>query len=537
MEAVLVGAPGSGTRIVGRMLAERLGARFVDLTGDPARRADVVAGLRLARGPRADGPVRVVIAADRVVADPAVRDRLYRGRHVIWLDVPPDRLLERLRAARREDVGIDGDLRAFVGRHVAAYLPFYQAGTRVDASGSLAATAASIETELERPIPAGTLVLRTDVHGGLLELGDGILARSLGHVLGRLDVRRCAVVTNRASRAVAATAIHLADVRAGVRVEIEELPDGEPSKLLGEQEPLFRRLAGRQLERRDPLIAIGDDALLEAATFAAAVWLRGVPLVAVPVTTLGLIDTAIGGKGGIDLPGVGRNLLGAIHQPAATILDVGLVADEPAPERRAALAEAVKYGLLGDPMLLALLESGLREGPAARWPGGAALLELVERCALAKRRLVLLDEHDRSGVRMALNLGHTLSHALEAATGYRLRHGEAVAYGLRTALAIGLAMGVTPPATASRAERLLDGLGLGTDPLEVPLDDVMAYIDADKKRRDGRLQWVLVGGSGVTIRSDVPTAVGQAAVTMALAGRASATGDAGADEGIPFPVP
>ena len=302
---------------------------------------------------------------------------------------------------------------------------------------------------------------------------------------------------------------------------------GSHAKLLEEQEPLFRRLAERQLERRDPLIAIGDDALLEAATFAAAVWLRGVPLVAVPVTTLGLIDTAIGGKGGIDLPGVGRNLLGAIHQPAATILDVGLVADEPAPERRAALAEAVKYGLLGDSALLSLLESGLREGPPARWPGGSALLELVERCALAKRRLVLLDEHDRSGVRMALNLGHTLSHALEAATGYRLRHGEAVAYGLRAALAIGTAMGETPPATASRGERLLDGLGLGTEPLDVPLDDVMAYIEADKKRRAGRLQWVLVGGGGVTIRGDVPAAVGRAAVSRALAGRSHAAAGSG----------
>jgi hypothetical protein len=391
MEAVLVGAPGSGTRIVGRILAERLGARFVDLTGDPVRRADVVAGLRLARDPDTDGPVQMVIAADRVIADPAIRNRLYRGRHVIWLDVPPDRLLERLRAARREDIGIDGDLRAFVPRHVAEYLPYYRAGEHVDASGSLATTVASVEAQLARPLPPGTLVLRADVHGGLLELGDGILARSLEHVVGRLQARRCVVVTNAASRQVAEAALRIARDQADVAVEIEELPDGEPSKRLDEQEPLFRRLAQRQLERRDPLIAIGDDALLEAATFAAAVWLRGVPLVAVPVTTLGLIDTAIGGKGGIDLPGVGRNLLGAIHQPEATILDVGLVADEPAPERRAALAEAVKYGLLGDSMVMSLLESGVRDGAPARWPRGAALLALVERCALAKRRLVLLD--------------------------------------------------------------------------------------------------------------------------------------------------
>ena len=153
-------------------------------------------------------------------------------------------------------------------------------------------------------------------------------------------------------------------------IEVEELPDGEPAKLLGQQELLFRRLADLRLERGDPLIALGDDALLEAATFAAATWLRGVPLVAIPVTTLGLIDTSIGGKGGIDLAGVGRNLLGAIHQPTATILDVGLVDDEPAADRRAALAEAVKYGLIGDDGLLSLLESGGRAGTDRPWPRG-----------------------------------------------------------------------------------------------------------------------------------------------------------------------
>ena len=114
------------------------------------------------------------------------------------------------------------------------------------------------------------------------------------------------------------------------------------------------------------------------------------------------------------------------------------------------------------------------------------ILELVERCALAKRRLVLLDERDVTGVRMALNLGHTLSHALEAATSYRLRHGEAVAYGLRVALDIGVSIGATPTAIASRGHRLLDGLGLATLPLDVPVMDVLAYLEADKKRRDGQ---------------------------------------------------
>ena len=521
METVLVGAPGSGARTIGRALAERHGARFVDLTGEPGRRADALSGLRLTRAPDAAGALRTVIAADRIVADPSVRAHLYRGRHVVWLDVPADHLVERLRAARRQDIDIDGDIRTFIADHVATYGPFYRAGTRVDASGSIAATIAQIQPHLARPVEAGTLVLRAEVRGGLIELGDGILSRSLGHVLQRLAVRRCVVVTSSGSRQRADVAVDVVRAGAGVPVEIEELPDGEPSKLLEEQEALFRRLADRRLERRDPLIALGDDALLEAATFAAAVWLRGVPLVAIPVTTLGLIDTSIGGKGGIDLPGVGRNLLGAIHQPTATILDIGLVDDESVPDRRAALAEAVKYGLIGDDGLLSLLESGGQGSPDRPWPRGSELLELVERCALAKRDLVLLDEHDTRGVRMALNLGHTLSHALEAATGYRLRHGEAVGYGLRAALAIGTSMDVTPAAIAARGNRLLDRLGLATEPLDIPVADVLDYIEADKKRREGRLRWVLVGADGVTIRDDVPTPVAQAAVSAALSGRSA----------------
>jgi 3-dehydroquinate synthetase/shikimate kinase len=518
METVLVGAPGCGARTIGRSLAERHGARFVDLTGEPGRRADALAGLRLTQTPDAGGSLRTVIAADRIVADPSVRARLYRGRHVIWLDVPADHLVERLRAARRQDIEIEGDIRAFIADHLTTYRPYYLAGTRVDASGSTVSTIAEIQPILAQPIDAGTLILRAEVHGGLIELGDGILSRSLGHVLQRSAVRRCAVITTARSRDRADVAIEVVRTLARVPVEVEELPDGEPSKLLEHQEHLFRRLADRHLERGDPLIALGDDVLLEAATFAAAVWLRGVPLVAIPVTTLGLIDTSIGGKGGIDLPGVGRNLLGAIYQPTATILDIGLVDDESVPDRRAALAEAVKYGLIGDDGLLSLLESGGRGGSDQLWPRGSELLELVERCALAKRDLVLRDERDTRGVRMALNLGHTLSHALETATGYRLRHGTAVAYGLRAALHIGTSTGVTPPAIAARATRLLDRLGLATERLDIQVSDVLDYIEADKKRRDGKLRWVLVGVDGITIRDDVPTPVVQAAVIAALSG-------------------
>lgn len=516
METVLIGAPGCGARTVGRALAERHGARFVDLTGAPARRLDAISGLRAAEEPRTAEGLGRVIAADRIVADPAVRARLYRGRRVIWLDVPAEQLVERLRAARREDVGIAGDIRRFVPDHLVTHTPYYFAGTRVDGSGSIAATIDLIEPILAEPAAAGTLVLRADIHGGLIELGEGILGTSLGHVLGRLAVRRCVVITSAASRGPADAAAQLVRTTGRIPVDIEELPTGEPAKLLNHQEDLFRRLARLHLHRTDPVVALGDDALLEAATFAAASWLRGVPLVAIPVTTLGLIDTGIGGKGGVNLPGVGRNLLGAIHQPTATILDIELVDDESAGDRRAALAEAVKYGLIGEDAILSLLEARLPASEAERWPSGPDLLELVERCALAKRRFVLLDERDTAGVRIALNLGHTLSHALEAATNYRLRHGEAVAYGLRAALDIGVRMEVTPIPIATRANRLLGRIGLGQRPLDVPVERVLDYIESDKKRREGKSRWVLVGANGVAVRDDVPGSIVREAVTRTV---------------------
>lgn len=520
MEIVLVGAPGSGTRSVGRALAERRGARLVDLTGDPARRPDMISGVRLAGAPDPTAVLRRVIAADRIVADTAIRARLFRGRHVVWLDVPAERLVERLRAARRADVEIDGDYRTFIVRHLEAWEPYYAAGLRVDASGPISTTVDQIEAVLEAPRAGGTLVLRAGLRDGHIELGEGILGASLAHVLDRLEARRSVVVTSKRSRDRANAAARVV-AAAGRPVDVVELPDGERAKLLEHQERLFRRLAQLRLDRGDPVVALGDDILLEAATFSAAVWLRGVPLVAVPVTTLGLIDTAIGGKGGIDLPGMGRNLLGAFHQAIGTILDVELVSDEPPADRRAALAEAVKYGLVGEEGLLTLIEGGGRAGANAAWPQGTELLELVERCALAKRRAVLQDERDTGGVRVALNLGHTLSHALELATHYRLRHGEAVAYGLRAALRIGVEMGVTPPATTARGLRILRQLGLGQAPLDLALDEVLGYVEADKKRRGGRLRWVLAAETGVDVRDDVPPSVVRDAVAAVLAGSAT----------------
>ena len=194
----------------------------------------------------------------------------------------------------------------------------------------------------------------------------------------------------------------------------------------------------------------------------------------------------------------------------------------PERQRRAALGEAVKMAVLGDERLFELLErhgNAIARGDASVDERGL-VAELVERCAWAKVDVVLADERERTadGGRITLNLGHSLGHAVEAAGDFdTLLHGEAVAYGLRAATEIGLALEVTPAARAARIARLLDGLGLATEPLPYPLDRVLDHLGTDKKHADGALRWVLPTEDGVVIRSDVPAAVVEAAARSLLA--------------------
>src|SRR6185503_4897914 len=204
------------------------------------------------------------------------------------------------------------------------------------------------------------------------------------------------------------------------------------------------------------------------------------------------------GKTGVDLP-EGKNLLGALHQPASIVMDVAVLASLDVRQRRAALAEAVKMAALGDARLFEVLES---HGPAIATGApeaveSGALAEVVERAAWAKVEVVQADERETGGARIALNLGHSLGHAIEAAAGFRdLLHGEAVAYGLRAAARIGLARGTTPEDRATRIERLLDRLDLGTAPLAVTPDEVLTLMQTDKKHAGGALRWVLPTADG-----------------------------------------
>jgi 3-dehydroquinate synthetase/shikimate kinase len=554
MDIVLVGLPGSGKSAVGRRIAHRHNATFIDLDGTieaaagkaiPAIfEAEGEAGFRvreaaaveaLGEPDPAPGIRRVIATGGGSVVDPRNRWRLAHGRLVVWLDGRPEALAQRLRHSRtvrplivgRDPIGVVRSLLASRER-------FYAAGRRVNALAEPGGIAIGIEDLMGAGPPATTRLLDADTKIGRFVIGDGIAADSVAEALARFEARRAILVSEPGAWAAVGAAIAEGLRGRGLEVELVDLPTGEAAKRLGEIETAARALARLRAERREPLIAIGGGALGDTAGLLAALWLRGVPVIHVPTTLVAQIDSAIGGKTAVDLP-EGKNLLGAFHQPAAVIVDIGLLRSLPDRQRRAALGEAVKMALLGDERLFALLEDdgeAIARGDDVAFASGS-VAELVERAMWAKVEVVLADEREQgaAGGRIALNLGHSAGHALEAAAGYEaLLHGEAVAFGLRVACRLGVALEITPPERAARAERLLDALGLGVGRLPYDIDQVLELMGTDKKHAAGHLRWVLPAVDGIVVRADVPPERVRDAIASVLAepAAAGATSSAGA---------
>jgi 3-dehydroquinate synthetase len=437
-----------------------------------------------------------------------------------WLDAPPEILAQRVRNSPNPRPLLTGRDPVATMRDLAATrAAFYEPALRVNGIVGLAGIVETLERHLDDPVPDGTLLLRATTPLGRYELGDGTAAAGIVAALGSLEARRAILVSEPRAWEVAGAALADALASAGILTERILLPRGEDAKRLGVIEDAARQLATFRAERTDPIVAIGGGALGDAAGFLAATWLRGVPLVHVPTTLVAQLDSSIGGKTAVDLP-EGKNLVGAFHQAAANIADVRFLRTLDPRELRAALGEAVKMGALGDERLLELLEA---DGPAfatgdpAVFASGA-MAELVERCAIAKIEVVTADEREQGG-RISLNLGHSLAHAIETVAGFRgILHGEAVAYGLRAALRIGVAVGVTPPERAGRVEGLLDRLELGRAALPHPVGAVLDAVATDKKHHGGRLRWVLATAGGWAVRADIPAEVVAEAARSVLAG-------------------
>ncbi|HEX9442169.1 MAG TPA: 3-dehydroquinate synthase [Roseiflexaceae bacterium] len=301
---------------------------------------------------------------------------------------------------------------------------------------------------------------------------------------------------------------------AGYAIQSHTVPDGEVSKDLGVVAGCYDWLIGGGVERRDAVLALGGGVVGDLAGFVAATVLRGIALVQLPTTLLAMVDSAIGGKTGVNHP-LGKNLIGAFHQPLLVLSDTDTLATLPPRELRAGWAEVIKHGVIRDAGLFEMLEQvadvsdgatrDIRPATAALFPE-PQLSELIRRAAKVKIDVVNVDERE-IGERILLNYGHTLGHALEAAAGYgTLLHGEAVAIGMMLAARIAERLGMLDAASVERQGRLLRTYGL---PVAIPPgigpDRLLDLTLRDKKVRAGRVRWVLPTAIGAaTVRDDVP---------------------------------
>jgi 3-dehydroquinate synthase len=316
-----------------------------------------------------------------------------------------------------------------------------------------------------------------------VEVGHGVRDR-LAELLGD-DVRRVALLHPPG----------LALDLPGYDVLDLELPEGEAAKTAAVVADCWERLGAAGFTRSDAVVTLGGGATTDVGGFVAATWLRGVRVVHVPTSLLGMVDAAVGGKTGIDT-GAGKNLVGSFHEPAGVLCDLDLLASLPPAELTSGLGEVVKCGFIADPEILALVE---KDPSAALDPASDVLAELVERSIQVKADVVADDLTETGGGaghpgREVLNYGHTLAHAVEKVTRYAVRHGEAVSIGMVYVAELARRAGRLDDETAARHATVLASVGLPTRWHEAPFDDLLAVMRVDKKARGDLLRFVVLDG-------------------------------------------
>lgn len=319
--------------------------------------------------------------------------------------------------------------------------------------------------------------------------GGGILP-SVGGLISAAGGRRTVVVSDAAVAATHAAQVLASLAAAGVNGVLLEVPSGESSKSIDAAGRLWNEFARQGVDRGTHVVAVGGGVVGDLAGFVAATFARGLPVWQVPTTLVAQVDSAIGGKTGINL-GSGKNLVGVFWQPRGVVADIETLATLPPREFISGLAEVVKYGVILDPAFFGWLEE---HAAAVLARQSAALVHAVERSAAIKADVVARDERETSGLRAALNYGHTFAHAYETAAGYgTLLHGEAVAIGMARAARLAERLGRLPYEVVARQDALLRLLQLPVVPPSGLPDAaaLIAIMGRDKKTLDGKLRFVL----------------------------------------------
>ncbi len=537
---ILTGFMGTGKSSIGRGLAETLGRRFVDSDELISRRTSrSIAELFEIEGEAAfrayerafarefAGKEQLVIATGGgLMVDPLNAILLGRNNIVFCLKATTDEILSRLERAGTSRPLLQGEhpqeqLTHLLSQRATAYAQF----TQVETTGkSPSEIIAEVEESFHDFIKSGEWsrpIAHIEVRypGGdyPVLVGHGLLNRQ-GQYLAELG--RNVIMTDSNVGPLHAQRLDYSDA-----LRIITFPAGEAFKTLDTVRTLYRELLACGADRQTTVIALGGGVVGDMAGFAAATFMRGVPLIQCPTTVLAMVDASVGAKTGVDLP-EGKNLVGAFKQPQAVFADLDTLVTLSPEEFRAGLAEIVKHGLITSPSILTQLEGGhliqdQGSGTKVTLPAGEVdLLALIVEAILIKRDVVEADPFE-AGRRKVLNLGHTFAHAIEQVSGYTIRHGQAVAIGLVAAANLSAELGFCRPDLQQRIEHLLDRLEL---PVAIPAglapEILLKAMSSDKKKAGGRLQFVLIREVGdVFIATDVPEAAVFATLTTLSGGK------------------
>ena len=335
--------------------------------------------------------------------------------------------------------------------------------------------------------------------GGLDDLGVWMSRLKLGKKV--LVVSNPVIFKKYGKRAISALEL------VGYDVQTCLIPAGERYKTLKSLQKIYDIALQNRLERTSTMVALGGGVIGDMAGFAAATWLRGINVVQVPTSLLAMVDSSVGGKTGVNHP-QGKNLIGAFHQPRFVLIDPSVLKTLPPREFRAGMAEVIKYGIIWDEQLFNKLEQSKRLDQL-RYLDEELLQIILSGSCQAKADVVSKDEKE-AGLRAILNYGHTIGHAVESLTGYKLvNHGEAVAIGMVAAGQIALQLKMWNAVDAERQDALIQKAGLPIQlPAAVDIEAIIDTLQTDKKVKDGKVRFVLPTQIGaVTVTDQVPTDV------------------------------
>jgi shikimate kinase / 3-dehydroquinate synthase len=488
----LYGPPASGKSTVGRLLAKNLNLPFVDLDD----RTKQAAGMDIPRvmAERGEAGFRELETAEferlRVESDSVVAlggGTLMRGENrscaesageIIYMDAGPGTLHQHLANDTISRPLLEGDLPEKLAVLLAGRAAHYASfPTRIAVDGR---TPEQIAWQIQ--VTLGRFNLRGMGAGYDAVVRTGGID-SLGILLQAHGTQNPIIVTD--INVAKLHAEHVLDSlrRSQYKPDLLSIPAGESSKTLDTITGLWRGFLEAGLDRSSTIVALGGGVVGDLAGFAAATFMRGVDWVAVPTTLLSMVDASLGGKTGFDLP-EGKNLIGSFHPPRLVMADPQVLNTLPEAELRSGLAEVVKHGIIADPDLFDLCAHGF----------DAALNNLpqIVKHAIAVKIRIIEDDPYEKGSRASLNLGHTLGHAVESVSGYRLRHGEAVAIGMVAEAKLAEYLSIAGRGLSARIARVLLALGLPTQiPKDLAKENLIRAMQVDKKKAAGVVRFAL----------------------------------------------